>query len=40
MAKANPLLLLHGNGGSMSAFSQTIPYFSKKYKVIAVDSRA
>jgi len=35
-----PLLLLHGNGGSISAFSQTIPYFSKKYKVIAVDSRA
>ncbi|MGZ4000740.1 MAG: alpha/beta fold hydrolase [Mucilaginibacter sp.] len=35
-----PLLLLHGNGGSISAFSKTIPYFSKKYKVIAVDSRA
>src|SRR5579872_1733092 len=35
-----PLLLLHGNGGSISAFSQTIPYFAKKYKVIAVDSRA
>jgi pimeloyl-ACP methyl ester carboxylesterase len=35
-----PLLLIHGNGGSISAFSQTIPYFSKKYQVIAVDSRA
>ncbi len=35
-----PLLLIHGNGGSMAAFSQNIPYFSKKYKVIAVDSRA
>jgi pimeloyl-ACP methyl ester carboxylesterase len=35
-----PLLLIHGNGGSMSAFSQNIPYFSKKYKVVAVDSRA
>ncbi len=35
-----PLLLIHGNGGSISAFSQNIPYFSKKYKVIAVDSRA
>jgi pimeloyl-ACP methyl ester carboxylesterase len=34
------LLLIHGNGGSISAFSQNIPYFSKKYKVIAVDSRA
>lgn len=35
-----PLLLIHGNGGSMAAFSNTIPYFAKKYKVIAVDSRA
>ena len=35
-----PLLLIHGNGGSIGAFSQTIPYFSKKYQVIAVDSRA
>lgn len=38
--EGKPLLLLHGNGGSIAAFSQTIPYFSKKYKVIAVDSRA
>ena len=35
-----PVLLTHGNGGSISAFSKTIPYFAKKYKVIAVDSRA
>lgn len=35
-----PLLLLHGNGGSINAFEKTIPYFSKYYKVIAVDSRA
>lgn len=35
-----PLLLIHGNGGSISAFSKTIPYFAQKYKVIAVDSRA
>ncbi|SDE90419.1 Pimeloyl-ACP methyl ester carboxylesterase [Mucilaginibacter pineti] len=35
-----PLLLIHGNGGSLDNFGQTIPYFSKKYKVIAVDSRA
>jgi pimeloyl-ACP methyl ester carboxylesterase len=34
------LLMTHGNGGSISAFSKTIPYFSKYYKVIAVDSRA
>ena len=35
-----PLLLIHGNGGSISAFRDNIPYFEKKYKVIAVDSRA
>ncbi|GAA3994433.1 alpha/beta fold hydrolase [Mucilaginibacter dorajii] len=35
-----PLLLIHGNGGSIEAFSNNIPYFAKKYKVIAVDSRA
>jgi pimeloyl-ACP methyl ester carboxylesterase len=38
--EGKPLLLIHGNGGSISAFTATIPYFSKKYKVIAVDSRA
>ena len=38
--KGKPLLLIHGNGGNMSAFSKSIPYFSKQYKVIAVDSRA
>jgi pimeloyl-ACP methyl ester carboxylesterase len=35
-----PLLFLHGNGGNMSNFARTIPVFAKKYKVIAVDSRA
>jgi pimeloyl-ACP methyl ester carboxylesterase len=35
-----PLLMIHGNGGSIDAFKKNIPYFSKKYKVIAVDSRA
>lgn len=35
-----PLLLIHGNGGNVSAFANTIPYFSLKYKVIATDSRA
>lgn len=35
-----PLLMIHGNGGSISSFSNNIPYFSKKYKVIAVDSRS
>ena len=38
--KGKPLLLIHGNGGSMNAFSKTIPYFARKYSVIAVDSRA
>jgi len=35
-----PLLFIHGNGSSIKAFASNIPYFSKKYKVIAVDSRA
>lgn len=35
-----PLLMIHGNGGSINAFEKNIPYFAKKYKVIAVDSRA
>ncbi|MFD1468659.1 alpha/beta fold hydrolase [Hymenobacter caeli] len=35
-----PLLLLHGNGGSIAAFKQNIPYFARHYRVIALDSRA
>jgi pimeloyl-ACP methyl ester carboxylesterase len=35
-----PLLLIHGNGGSIAAFTKNIPYFSKKYMVIVPDSRA
>lgn len=35
-----PLLMIHGNGGSISAFSNNIPYFAKRYKVIVADSRA
>jgi pimeloyl-ACP methyl ester carboxylesterase len=38
--QGKPLLLIHGNGGSIQSFTNNIPYFSKKYKVIAVDSRA
>jgi len=38
--EGEPLLMIHGNGGSISSFVNQIPYFSKKYKVIAVDSRA
>jgi pimeloyl-ACP methyl ester carboxylesterase len=35
-----PLLMIHGNGGDISAFTKNIPYFSKKYMVIVADSRA
>jgi pimeloyl-ACP methyl ester carboxylesterase len=35
-----PLLLIHGNHGSISSFAANIPYFATKYEVIAVDSRA
>src|SRR5882724_9053121 len=38
--QGEPLLMLHINGGSINIFSNQIPYFSKNYKVIAVDSRA
>lgn len=35
-----PLLLLHGNGGSISSMAAIIPYFSKSYRTIIMDSRA
>src|SRR5882762_7148064 len=35
-----PMLIIHGNGGSINNFVMQIPYFSKKYKVILADSRA
>ena len=38
--KGQPLLFIHGNGGNMSHFTNQIPYFSKKYKVILADSRS
>lgn len=34
-----PLILLHGNGGSINSFSYQIPFFAKYYQVIAIDSR-
>ena len=34
-----PLLLLHGNGGSIASRRNEIPWFSNQYMVIAVDSR-
>ena len=35
-----PLLIIHGNGGSINNFIYQIPYFSQHYKVIVADSRA
>jgi len=37
--EGQPLLLLHGNGGSIGSRRNEIPFFAKKFKVIAVDSR-
>ena len=34
-----PLLLVHGNGGSIANFKAQIDYFRKRHKVIAMDSR-
>ena len=38
--KGEPLLIIHGNGGSINNFVKQIPYFSKKYKVILADNRS
>lgn len=35
----NPLLLLHGNGGSIADLYQQIPSLSKHFRVIAIDTR-
>jgi pimeloyl-ACP methyl ester carboxylesterase len=35
-----PLLMIHGNNGSIKSFSHNIPYFAAKFKVIVADSRA
>lgn len=37
--KGEPLLLLHGNGESSEYFEHQIDYFSKEYRVIAIDTR-
>lgn len=34
-----PLVILHGNGGSIANADPHLEFFSKKYKVIAIDSR-
>ncbi len=38
--KGEPLLIIHGNGGSIANFSNNIPYFAQKYKVIVADNRS
>lgn len=38
--EGEPLLILHGNGGSIESFMYQIPELSKHFKVIAIDSRA
>jgi pimeloyl-ACP methyl ester carboxylesterase len=38
--KGEPIVLLHGNGGSIGSMRNQVAYFSKHYKVIAIDSRA
>lgn len=35
-----PVLFIHGNGGSIHDFRNQIPYFAKTYQVIIADSRA
>ncbi|MDW9380042.1 alpha/beta fold hydrolase [Chryseobacterium sp. JV558] len=37
--EGEPLILLHGNSGSIKDFYQQIPILSKQYKVIAIDTR-
>ena len=35
-----PMLIIHGNGGSINNFLYQIPYFAANYKVVLADSRA
>ena len=38
--EGDPLLIIHGNGGSINNFFYQIPYFASHYKVILADSRS
>ncbi len=35
-----PMVLVHGNGGSVASMANQIEYFKSKYKIIVADSRA
>ena len=37
--KGQPMILLHGNGEDGTYFEKQIRFFSKKYRVIAIDTR-
>ena len=37
--QGQPLILLHGNGEDTTYFEHQIPYFSKSYRIIAIDTR-
>ncbi len=37
--EGKPLILLHGNGESGRYFEHQIPFFSRKYRVLALDTR-
>jgi len=34
--KGEPLLIIHGNGGSINNFLYQIPYFAKNYQVLTI----
>jgi len=38
--QGTPVLLIHGNGGSVSSMANQIPFFAGNYQVIAADSRS
>lgn len=38
--RGQPVLMIHGNGGSIASFKANIGYFAARYRVIAADSRA
>jgi pimeloyl-ACP methyl ester carboxylesterase len=38
--QGEPLLIIHGNGGSIKDFENQIPFFSQHYRVIVADNRS